>query len=58
MQMAKIDIENIGQRPHIRRLTNIGITNDTPPEKIEKAVDIILYMGRPLDYVRGRETTI
>ena len=39
-EMAKIDIENIGQRPHIRRLTNIGITYDTPPEKIEKAVDI------------------
>jgi MscS family membrane protein len=41
-EMAKIDIENIGQRPHIRRLTNIGITYDTPPEKIEKAVEIIL----------------
>ena len=41
-EMAKIDIENIGQRPHIRRLTNIGITYDTPPQKIEKAVDIIL----------------
>jgi MscS family membrane protein len=41
-EMAKIDIENIGQRPHIRRKTNIGITYDTPPEKIEKAVDIIL----------------
>jgi len=41
-EMAKIDIENIGQRPHIRRLVNIGITYDTPPEKIEKAVDIIM----------------
>ena len=41
-EMAKIDIENIGQRPHIRRLANIGITYDTPPDKIEKAVDIIL----------------
>jgi MscS family membrane protein len=41
-EMARIDIENIGQRPHIRRLTNIGITYDTPPGKIEKAVDIIL----------------
>jgi MscS family membrane protein len=41
-EMARIDIENIGQRPHIRRLTNIGITYDTPPEKIEKAVGIIL----------------
>jgi len=41
-EMANTDIENIGQRPHIRRLANIGITYDTPPEKIEKAVDIIL----------------
>ncbi len=41
-EMARIDIENIGQRPHIRRLTNIGITYDTPPGKIEKAVEIIL----------------
>jgi len=41
-EMARIDIENIGQRPHIRRLANIGITYDTPPEKIEKALSIIL----------------
>ena len=41
-EMAKIDVENIGKRPHIRRLTNIGVTYDTPPEKIEKAVEIIL----------------
>ena len=41
-EMAKIDIENIGLRPHIRRLASIGITYDTPPEKIEKAVEIIL----------------
>jgi MscS family membrane protein len=41
-EMARVDIENIGRRPHIRRLTNISITYDTPPEKIEKAVDIIL----------------
>jgi MscS family membrane protein len=34
-------LENIGQRPHIRWLTNIGITYDTPPEKAEKAVQII-----------------
>jgi MscS family membrane protein len=43
-EMAKIDIENIGQRPHIRRKANIGITYDTPPQKIEKAVDIILQI--------------
>jgi MscS family membrane protein len=40
-EMAKVDIENIGRRPHIRRLTNIAITYDTPPEKVEKAVQII-----------------
>jgi MscS family membrane protein len=34
-------LENIGKRPNIRWLTNIGITYDTPPEKIEKAVAII-----------------
>jgi MscS family membrane protein len=40
-QMANLDIENIGRRSHIRRLTNITITYDTPPEKIEKAIHII-----------------
>jgi len=40
--VEEIGLRNIGQRPHIRRRTNIGITYDTPPEKIEKAVDIIL----------------
>ena len=41
-QMASTDVENIGRRPHIRRLTNITITYDTPPEKVEKAVSIVL----------------
>jgi MscS family membrane protein len=40
-EMARIDIENIGRRPHIRRLTNIALRYDTPLEKIEKAVRII-----------------
>jgi MscS family membrane protein len=40
-EMARLDIENIGQRPHIRRLTNITITYDTPLDKVEKAVQII-----------------
>jgi MscS family membrane protein len=40
-EMARIDIENIGRRPHIRRLTNIAIRYDTPLEKIERAVRII-----------------
>jgi MscS family membrane protein len=40
-EMAKADIENIGRRPHIRRLANIAIPNNTPLEKIERAVRII-----------------
>lgn len=34
-------LENIGRRPHIRWLTNITITYDTPLDKVEKAVKII-----------------
>ncbi|NVM27145.1 MAG: mechanosensitive ion channel family protein [Desulfobacterales bacterium] len=40
-KMATINIENIGRRPSIRRLTNITITYDTPPEKMERALTII-----------------
>ena len=40
-EMARSDIENIGRRPHIRRLFNVTITYDTPPDKVEGAVDII-----------------
>jgi MscS family membrane protein len=34
-------LENIGKRPHIRWLTNITITYDTPSDRVEKAVSII-----------------
>ena len=34
-------VENIGKRPHIRWLTNITITYDTPPDKVEPAIAII-----------------
>ena len=40
-EMARTDIENIGRRPHIRRLTNIAIPYNTPVAKVEKAVQII-----------------
>ena len=40
-KLANSSVENIGERPHIRWLTNIGITYDTPPDKVEKAVQII-----------------
>ncbi len=40
-KLVNSSLENIGERPYIRWLTNIGITYDTPPEKVEKAVQIL-----------------
>ncbi len=40
-KVASESVENIGRRPSIRRLANITITYDTPPDKIEKALAII-----------------
>ena len=40
-QLARSDIENIGRRPHIRRIADFHIPLDTPCEKVEKAVAIV-----------------
>lgn len=40
-ELANKTIQNIGKRPYIRRVANITITYDTPPEKVERAVEII-----------------
>jgi MscS family membrane protein len=40
-KLVNTSLENIGERPYIRWLANIGITYDTPPDKIEQAVQII-----------------
>ena len=40
-ELAKLDIENIGRRPFIRRKFNISITYDTPPEKIARALELL-----------------
>ncbi len=37
---ATVEIENIGQRPYIRRVFNITITYDTPPEKVTRACSL------------------
>jgi MscS family membrane protein len=39
--MANVEVENIGLRPYIRRVFNITITFDTPPEKISRALQIL-----------------
>ena len=40
-ELANRTIQNIGKRPYIRRLSNITITYDTPPDKIKRAIDIL-----------------
>jgi MscS family membrane protein len=37
-------VENIGRRPYIRRLLNVTVTYDTPPEKMVRAVEILKEM--------------
>ena len=40
-ELANKTILNIGKRPHIRQLMNIGLTYDTTPDKLQKALDIV-----------------
>jgi MscS family membrane protein len=40
-QLAGSDIENVGRRDCIRRVVDIHIPNDTPCEKLEKAVSLV-----------------
>jgi MscS family membrane protein len=39
--MAAAEVENIGRRTCIRRLFDVTITYDTPPDKINRAVEIL-----------------
>ena len=40
-ELANKTIQNIGKRHYIRRLVNLTITYDTPPEKIDRAIEIL-----------------
>ena len=40
-ELANKTIENIGKRRYIRRIVNIGVTYDTSPEKMTRALEII-----------------
>ena len=40
-ELANKTIQNIGKRPYIRRITNLTITYDTAPEKVDRALDIV-----------------
>ena len=39
--VVNAQVRNIGRRPYIRRLANITITYDTPPDKVLRAVEIL-----------------
>lgn len=39
--LSGLGIQNVGKRPYIRRVINIGLTYDTPPEKVQRAIAII-----------------
>jgi MscS family membrane protein len=40
-ELANKSISNVSKRPYIRRILNVTITYDTPPEKVEEALAII-----------------
>jgi len=40
-ELANLMIRNVSKRPFIKRVANITITYDTPPEKVERAMEII-----------------
>ncbi|HOF18109.1 MAG TPA: mechanosensitive ion channel family protein [Phycisphaerae bacterium] len=42
--VANETIENISRRPTIRRILNVTVTYDTPPEKMRRAVEILREM--------------
>ncbi len=40
-QLTNMSINNIGKRPFIRRVMTVTVTYDTPPEKMQQAIDIL-----------------
>ncbi len=40
-QLTNTSIRNVGKRPYIRRIMDITITYDTPPEKVDRALEIL-----------------
>jgi len=39
--LANMTIENVSKRPHIKRVMDVTVTYDTPPDKMERAIEII-----------------
>lgn len=45
--MANANLINVSRRPYIKTVMNVGVTYDTPAEKIEQAMQIIEDIYRP-----------
>jgi MscS family membrane protein len=45
-EMVNKTIQNIGKRPYIKHISNIGITYNTPPEKVDEALEIVRELLR------------
>jgi len=45
--MANASITNISKRPNIKTVMNVGVTYDTPAEKVERAMAIIEEIFKP-----------
>ena len=45
--MANASLTNVSRRPNIKTVMNIGVTYDTPAEKVERAMQIIEEIYRP-----------
>lgn len=45
--MANANVTNVSKRPNIKTVMNIGVTYDTPADKVERAMQIIDEIYRP-----------
>ena len=43
-KVADSPVENIGRRPYIKRVLDVTVTYDTPPEKVRRGIEIIRKM--------------
>lgn len=50
--MGNATITNVSRRPNIKTVMNIGITYDTPPEKVQRALQILaeVYKNHPMTF--------
>jgi MscS family membrane protein len=51
-EMANRTVHNIGKRPYIRRVMNIRVSYDTPPEKVRQALAILRELLAEADFTR------